>query len=190
MLDLVRPNVVPFFICPESDKHLQVIAEDYEIETFLMPQDVSQRRFCHEFLNPYLDRLSDFDCIFDANFITSPFLKITTGERLLRWCEDFSFSFVPVLGSRNLVWDEGRACILGKGELADTKRNPIHYVPAHIAHIYTYADAHLSEGELSAKLVPVPIELDIYERIDIDTKEDLALANIVYKEIREYHARK
>lgn len=136
-------------------------------------------RIWPELIQPFIEYFRDYDWIVDCNFICHPFLSESTIDHIFYLCSKLTFPFTLVKEERNTVWNFERELILGKGQLADTKNNPVYFIPAHIAYCYRFKDLSLNEKQLSERVVPIPIQLTKLEQIDIDTEDDLVLANLI-----------
>lgn len=160
-----------------------VISPDQEC----YPDILSERkgRIWPELITPFISYFKYDDWIIDCNFICHPFLSESTIKTILATLQSLNYEkcrpLTFVRSERNVVWDENKNVILGRGQLADTKLNPLYYIPAHIAYCYRYEHLSWTEEQIAEKLVAFPITLSKLEQIDIDTEDDLILANLVWK---------
>lgn len=123
-----------------------------------------------------------FDWVCWLNVICRPFLRLQTLQLQVRHAQDAMKTnrpFVTTVKERGLIWDQDGNFVIGAGQLADTKHNPLYHRPAHLgcAHPTDLWD----EQPLSAAAEPLAFELLPEERIDIDTPEDLEFARLVYR---------
>ncbi len=79
---------------------------------------------------------------------------------------------------RGIVWNDREEVLIGSGEVADTKNNPLYFRLAHLGYAHP-ADLWDEQG-LAATARPEAFSLLPDEQIDIDTPEDLAFARVVY----------
>lgn len=161
-----------------------IISPDADLRPDILSE--GKGRIWPELIQPHIEYFRSYDWIVDCNFICHPFLSESTIDHILYLCSKLTFPFTLVKEERNTVWNFERELIIGKGQLADTKNNPVYFIPAHIAYCYRFKDLSLDEKQLSERVVPIPIQLTNLEQIDIDTEEDLVLANLIWKGMQSY----
>lgn len=129
------------------------------------------------------DLAQRFEWVIDANVICRPFLRVETLLAFLDRAVAAEHPFVACLEERGLLWNDQDEIILGRRQVADTKKNPIYRRLAHLG--YAHPANLWNEGELAAASRPEVFRLFPEERIDIDTPEDLAFAEIVFAGLNE-----
>jgi hypothetical protein len=139
-----------------------------------------------ELIGPFAEQLrAEFDFVWDANICCRPFLRLETGEFLVRQCQAAQRPFVGVTRKRGIVWTETSPVpVIGMNEIADTRRNPHYFELAHLAYGWPVWALRLDESQLAKLSQPLEIPLDWAERIDIDTADDLAHARAVANRIQ------
>ncbi|MFN0196229.1 MAG: cytidylyltransferase domain-containing protein [Planctomycetaceae bacterium] len=120
----------------------------------------------------------DYDWVIDANVICRPFLRIETLLEFVDRALEAKDPFVACVRERGIVWNDRRQLLLGAGQVADTKNNPLYYRLAHLG--YAHPANLWDEQGLAAAARPEAFSLLPEEQIDIDTLEDLAFARMVH----------
>lgn len=184
-LSSLRENVTPYLIMPDSDAELVKAVKQYidcpladGIKLRLMTADQSNARIWSEMIKPYIDEFRQYDWSWDANIACHPFLSIKTGLQIIDdlQCESPQIPKVYCIAERNPLWDHKGFQFYNTGKLADTKQNDIYFKPSHIAHCYPPECLEYNEEQMANSLYPIVINPAREEQIDIDTPDDLALA--------------
>ena len=116
-----------------------------------------------------------FDWALLTNIICRPFVKCATILKMHEAAQTYRHAFVTVTRHRGILWDENRTCMLGQGQTADTRGNPVYYALAHMGYgipfsVFDRETAVVKDQEL------LPLELAEEEAIDIDTPAQLEFA--------------
>lgn len=175
-----QTGAVPILAAHPRDAALIEAARRYEVEWMPLDDRADAAESWPTLIGPLCGRLmSRFDWIWDANLCCHPFLRLRTGRAIIGRMESTSEPFTVVTEKRGVVWDQDDRVILGAGELANTRRNPVYRELAHLAYCWTRAALPWPEAELARVVRPFPLELDWMERLDIDTPDDLDFARLV-----------
>lgn len=120
-----------------------------------------------------------FDWVIDANFICRPFLRLETILDFVDRAMIAKEAFVACVAERGLIWSQTGKMLLGIGQVADTKNNPVYYRLAHLG--YAHPANLWNEQMLAAAARPESFSLLPAECIDIDTANDLEFARLFQK---------
>jgi hypothetical protein len=171
-------GITPYIACPETDTELIELAESYKINVLPMNAPTSSADQWTNLIKPFIPELMKYDHVWDANILCHPFLRKKTGQFII---DRMSLSF-PVcftLRERNVLYNQLGEQINSCGQLANTKTNGIYYRPSHVGYVFPKTYLTYSEAELSRDVVSIEIHLTKAEQIDIDTRDDLELAQAV-----------
>jgi hypothetical protein len=177
--EVSKRSGVPFAVAiPEADRELRECVEPgTKIYT---SQDVEDWEGAFGGFREEL--LQDYDWVLDGNFLCWPFLKYSTAVKLVGMLEGATEPFVTVSSHRGVIYAESQIAprpqvIFGAGQTANGLTNPEYLTPNHLA--YGYPAYMLGNEAELAEARPQSIYLTSVEKIDIDTYEDLDLAQIV-----------
>lgn len=176
-----------FVVCPDYDKEIITRTESFGVNIRTMTEEQSKADLWPELIKPILAELQTYDYVWDANLICHPFLTKPTCDWIL---QDIRSNLYPhpvmyALPERNPLFSSEGIQFWSAGELANTQANALYYKPSHIGYIWPSRFTHMSEEQISFFVKPVALSLSKLEQIDIDTEEDLELANLVVRGMRE-----
>lgn len=110
------------------------------------------------------------------NCLCHPFSRLDTGAAIMRLAAQHMQEYVLTLARRGIIWDERGSVISGQLQHANTKTNPLYHRLSHFGYVTSLDFLSEPEELMAPRIVPYPIDLRWYERIDIDTYDDLELA--------------
>lgn len=170
-----------FLAVSPRDLPLIAAAKRFGIPMLPLDERADSAHLWPELISPFVEFLYDrFDVVWDANLCCRPFLRQATGEFIVRQCEATKRPFVGVTRKRGVVWPEHSPTpVIGAGELADTQRNPHYFELGHLAYCWPTWALTLPEAQLAEIVQPLELHLYWFERIDIDTPDDLAQARAI-----------
>jgi CMP-N-acetylneuraminic acid synthetase len=171
-------GITPYLACPETDTELIELANRYNINVLPMDEQTSKADQWTNLIKPFIPILQQYDHVWDANILCHPFLRKKTGEFIIERMK-YSFPVCFALRERNVLYNTSLEQINSCGQLANTKTNGLYYRPSHVGYVFPKKYLAYSEAELSREVIPVEIDLTKAEQIDIDTQDDLELAQAV-----------
>jgi hypothetical protein len=174
-------GAIPFLVLWEGDQPLWHAARSLGVDVVPISSDAIEAEAWGDCFAGLAERLAArFDWLVDANFLCRPFLKAATAASIVRHAATATRPFVCTHRQRGLLWDGDGRLLLGHGQTANTKTNPVYHDLAHLA--YGLPTELLGrEAEVAALVEPFAVELSFAERVDIDTPDDVAFANVVCK---------
>lgn len=157
--------------CALEDKEIVEACKIFSIEVIPADrQDLDKDTWpeCTYYLGNWLQGI---DLVWHSNIMCHPFLKIETGLDILR----INDPCVLTYEKRGTIWDDGQlAC--WPAQMADTRRNHKYYEVSHVGYIIQPVYYSLADEVVANYCEPRPIRMSSIERLDIDTPEDLLIA--------------
>ncbi len=177
-------NSEAFVTLWRGDDPLWRAAKDYDVKIVELTEVANNAETWDEAFAGLAEKLADrFDWIVDVNFLCRPFLRVETACKMVDFAKIAAGPYVATCQHRGLLWDANGQQLLGHGETANTKTNPVYHDLAHLAYgIPTYM---LANEQAASFAKPFSVDLRWYERVDIDTPDDLAFARVVHSYITE-----
>ena len=178
-------GATPFLVCCASDRPLLDAAAALGVDVIAISERAMQAEDWDEIFGEVPAKLAGrFDWIIEANFTCRPFLSVDTVVKVVQRCQVAERPFVVTRTYRGTVWDGASQCILGDGELANTKTNPLYHVLAHIAYAMPF-EMLANKSKVLAAIEPFALEIGSAEMIDIDTAADLDFARTYARGLTE-----
>jgi hypothetical protein len=172
-------GAVPILAVCLKDKELVDAAAKAQVEILELSEVAATSSNCDTICEGMAAKLSPrFDWVASVNLVDRPFTRLGTLVKFLALCETETRPFVATNLRRGLLWNEDGRQMLGKGEPADTKTNPLYHEISHLGYGHPVGMLD-SIAVLAASAGPVAIPLTWRERIDIDTWEDHEMARTV-----------
>ena len=175
-------NVTPVFACPFNDLWVQSILRQYpgQLCWHTIPEHSGATEDWNTLIAPMIEHLqSVYDYIWLSNVLCRPFISIETCRAIIDNCIKSTDPFVTVSEKRGAIWnpneltDPERTPILGAGELANTKLNPIYYEYAHLGYGLPVSMLTLPEKQLADHITPFVVNQSWRDKLDIDTQDDV-----------------
>lgn len=168
----------PFLALWAGDRELWDAAAAQQIEVVEISREAVEAEEWQDAFAGLADKLAHrFDWIVDANFLCRPFLTADTAQRIVQRAAVANQPFVCTCTHRGLLWNEYGKQIHGWHQTANTKRNPVYHDLAHLG--YGFPTAMLADEAAASQAVPFPVALHWWEKIDVDTPDDLDFARSV-----------
>lgn len=163
--------------CPEDTELVETVKR-WEMELFPLTREAVLAESWDDAFKGMAEAWRDrFDWIVIGNFLCRPFLEEDTVRRIIHQAHMATQPFVVTTLERGLLWDSDGKQIYGIGETANTKTNPAYHRLAHLAY---GVPLRMLACEKEASLAkPFWVPLRWYEKVDIDTPDDLLFARAV-----------
>ncbi len=168
---LVDPSVDVCAFVHSMDQPLVELAQKLEVECVMRTLESRNGNCCDSIYSEWRKR--DLDWLVVINPCL-PFLTVNTIKRAVNRIKKGAKLFATVFEQRGFVWDSEGKKLFKQDSISDSQNNPIFYTTC--AAIHAYPREVLGTDEMvsdNIELLPVKPSLEF---IDIDTQEDLELA--------------
>lgn len=173
-------GAVPVVACPPGDTEIVEAVQAMRMTLIPLDDHATRSECWSDHYGPLVEPLSEIcDWIWDANILCRPFLSTRIGVTAARYAAFATIPAVLTTRKRGIVWDSGDNTVIGSGQMANTKTNPVYQELSHLGYLLPVSMLAQPEATTAAACHPLSIPMGWMDRIDVDDMEDLQMAQFV-----------
>jgi len=178
-----QTGAVPLLACYLDDAPLVEAARKNNVAILPLSADAVESEDNGTVYSQIAEPLSKVsDWVLDVNFLCRPFLSIDVGIRIIEHAKMADTPFVCAVLNRGIVWRPTGRAISGAAQMANTKTNPEYLTLANLGYGLPVELMAKTDSQIANSVKPFVLDLAPWDRIDIDTPDDLKFAQRIAKE--------